>query len=311
MSRILTYNILIGGARRVDQLTRLIRSVQADVVGLVEASNPQIVEEIAQRLGMHYSLSGRGSYYSDWQIGVLSRLPIIHTQVHTRPAIFARKHLMEACVEEANGKQLTVFIIHQQSQFHRGPQSNRMRRREIREILHIMASHQGTPHLLMGDFNSLAPGETFQVSELFRYFIQQREQAKKQRARPPRPKRSMRTRVWRMVARLINISVHNRLLTPLVDIIGRLFAQGGIDLLLQAGYIDCFRQLHPHEPGFTMHAAAPVARIDFIFASPELARRLQSCNVITEGDGLYAHEASDHLPVYAEFVEASHSLPTS
>jgi exonuclease III len=50
-----------------------------------------------------------------------------------------------------------------------------------------------------------------------------------------------------------------------------------------------------------MHAAAPVARIDFIFASPELAPRLQGCEIVREGGGVLAMEASDHLAVYTDF----------
>ncbi|HLZ57623.1 MAG TPA: endonuclease/exonuclease/phosphatase family protein [Ktedonosporobacter sp.] len=305
MVRILTYNILMGGVHRVDPLARLIGSAQPDVVGLVEASNAQVVEEIAQRLGMQCRLSGRGTYRADWQIGVLSRLPILHTQVHTNLAIFARKHLMEVGVEGPDGQQITIFVIHQLSRFHRGPQSNNARRREVQEILRIMAPHQGTPHLVMGDFNSLAPGESFQVSELFRYFIGQRKQFRKQKVkqRTTSPKHNTRTTVRRFIINMIDIAVHNRLLSPLVDIVGRLFAQGGVDLLLQAGYIDCFRELHPEEPGFTIHSNAPVVRIDFIFASPELAQRLQSCTVITEGDGVQAEQASDHLPLCAEFED--------
>ena len=36
----------------------------------------------------------------DWHVGVLSRLPIVDVQVHTRPGIFTRKHLLEGNVEE-------------------------------------------------------------------------------------------------------------------------------------------------------------------------------------------------------------------
>ena len=38
MTRILSYNILYGGTSRVSELTKMIGSVQPDVVGLVEAS---------------------------------------------------------------------------------------------------------------------------------------------------------------------------------------------------------------------------------------------------------------------------------
>jgi endonuclease/exonuclease/phosphatase family metal-dependent hydrolase len=71
-----------------------------------------------------------------------------------------------------------------------------------------------------------------------------------------------------------------------------------ISPLLDAGYLDCFRALHPQEPGHTYLASAPWLRLDYVFASPALAGRLQACEVVL---GVPAARASDHLPVYAEF----------
>ena len=82
MTRILSYNILAGGKRRVDQLTNIISSAQPDIVGLVEAYNPQTVEEIAQRLGMHYRMSESYTQYYNGQTALLSRLPILETHSH-------------------------------------------------------------------------------------------------------------------------------------------------------------------------------------------------------------------------------------
>src|SRR5438309_4433225 len=105
MTRILTYNILLGGKGRVDQLAKIISFSQADVVGMVEATNPNVIEELAQRLDMQYKMSGRGTYERDWQMAVLSRLPIVYTQLHTRPDIFYRKHLLEVGLQEPDGTQ--------------------------------------------------------------------------------------------------------------------------------------------------------------------------------------------------------------
>ena len=68
--------------------------------------------------------------------------------------------------------------------------------------------------------------------------------------------------------------------------------------LLEAGYVDCYRALHPAEPGYTYLAATPWLRLDYAFASPALAARLVECDVVV-GDP--AGQASDHLPVRAEF----------
>jgi endonuclease/exonuclease/phosphatase family metal-dependent hydrolase len=68
--------------------------------------------------------------------------------------------------------------------------------------------------------------------------------------------------------------------------------------LVEAGYVDCFRRLHPEAPGFTYPAHAPWLRLDYAFASPALAGRLEGCDVIATEE---ARRASDHLPVIARF----------
>lgn len=73
-----------------------------------------------------------------------------------------------------------------------------------------------------------------------------------------------------------------------------------IRLILAAGYVDCFRALHPveQEPGYTFPADSPWLRLDYIFASPELAAGLQASGFIASSA---AARASDHFPVWAEF----------
>jgi len=40
--------------------------------------------------------------------------------------------------------------------------------------------------------------------------------------------------------------------------------------LLDAGYVDCFRKLHPKEDGFTLPSPHPQVRLDYVFATPPL-----------------------------------------
>ncbi len=68
--------------------------------------------------------------------------------------------------------------------------------------------------------------------------------------------------------------------------------------LRAAGYVDCFRALHPADDGFTMPTPAPRLRLDYLFASPPLAERLRACAVVTAPA---ARHASDHFPLMAEF----------
>ena len=68
--------------------------------------------------------------------------------------------------------------------------------------------------------------------------------------------------------------------------------------MLEAGYIDCFRRLHPRRRGFTYPSQWPWLRLDYIFASPRLAPYVDRCDVI---DTRLARRASDHLPIWASF----------
>src|SRR3954447_17583971 len=177
MIRIVSYNILAGGynlrakdTRRTHQLTKIISSVQPDIVGLVEALHPQItekptvLEEIAEKLGMRLVASSadhaRGQ---DYPMALLTRLPIVYSKIHVNPSLSDRP-LLEVCVE-AEGQQLTVFLAHLSAAFNRRWAGNHLRQREVAEILRIMAPlrAEGKPHLLMGDFNTISPGDAFRA----------------------------------------------------------------------------------------------------------------------------------------------------
>ncbi|HEV2656780.1 MAG TPA: hypothetical protein VGT82_17570, partial [Ktedonobacteraceae bacterium] len=68
-----------------------------------------------------------------------------------------------------------------------------------------------------------------------------------------------------------------------------------------AGYVDSYRRVHPQALGFTCPAAVPAGRIDFIFASPQMAERLETCYLLLDGEGVQGSAASDHLAIATEF----------
>ena len=72
-----------------------------------------------------------------------------------------------------------------------------------------------------------------------------------------------------------------------------------IGQIVEAGYVDCYRALHPQSAGYTYLSDAPWLRLDYIFASTEMAARLYACDVVT---GVAAESASDHLPIWTEFL---------
>lgn len=321
MTRIVSYNILAGGyslrengARRAPQLTQIIRSARPDIVGLVEATNPQmrqkplVIEELAENLGMQLIMGTEASYSREFQLALLTRLPVVSTRTHPRPGLLNRP-LLEVCVEEAGGQQLTVFVAHLSAAFSRQRAGDVIRQREIQEILKIMAPlrEQGKPHVLMGDFNSLAPGDSFKASALLGYVVNLDRTKRELHLAdghphldfvvPPR---------LRFLNPLLRIIPRSQLFCTLFDAAASLYApRGPIRLMYDADYADCYRRIHPRARGFTCPAGAPAGRIDYIFASPALSDRLETCYVVTEGEeGLPGSHASDHLAVAAEFGTA-------
>ncbi|GAC1616124.1 MAG: hypothetical protein NVS4B9_05560 [Ktedonobacteraceae bacterium] len=327
MTRIVSYNILAGGyslreqgSRRTDQLVRIMRSAQPDIVGVAEAINrrikepPMVIEEIAEHLGMQLVRGGDPSSYRDYQTALLTRLPIVYTRTHSRPGIMARP-LLEVCVEEANGQQLTVFVTHLSAAFNRGRGGGGVRLREVREILNIMAPlrEQGKPHVLMGDFNSMAPGEPFKASTLLKYVVQldARRRANPQLSDGHPHLNSVVPPRLRFLKPVLRFVADNAFLSWLFDGAAYLYAPRGCIRLLKEHYIDCFRQARPTERGFTCPASAPSGRIDYIFSSPELVEHLEDCYVIVEGEGLPGSDASDHLAVAAVFGSGVPLAPPS
>ena len=70
-----------------------------------------------------------------------------------------------------------------------------------------------------------------------------------------------------------------------------------IQMVLNAGYADGYRRLHPRDPGLTFPVWDPHVRLDYVFVPADKASRLLSCEVIRRSP---AHSASDHFPLLAE-----------
>jgi exodeoxyribonuclease III len=202
-----------------------------------------------------------GEANSAWHIAWLSRLPVTHSQNHQLPIL--TKTLVEIEVEW-EGAPLQLFATHLNSE--RSAQAEDHRAAEVRAILQTLlercGSHEGDES---DGTRQLLVGD----------FNARAPQA----AQPPLDSLSDDAR-----ARAEKIYAVPRLAVPLV---------------LEAGYRDSYQTQHPQEQGYTFKAWEPVARLDYIFASPEMARRLRACDRVTSD---LAAKASDHLPVWADFA---------
>ena len=152
--RLLTYNIWKGGTGREALMTQVINACAPDVVLLQEATNPSTIERIAGATGMVQWNARTGH-----SLGFMSRRPVEHHAWH-RPR-FSRHAFIEVVPA---GTRFRLFGLHLSAVHSAWTESRRMF--ELRALLRSIERYQEGPHLLAGDFNTLAPGESLDVRKL-------------------------------------------------------------------------------------------------------------------------------------------------
>src|SRR4051794_34644396 len=107
--RIVSYNILTGGEGRADPLAEVLLAQRADVIGLVEAEDPAVLERIARRLKMDYVQAvGNKSGAS----ALLSRFPIRDSINHALLQSGLSKSLLQASVIDPAGQVWNFGVVH-------------------------------------------------------------------------------------------------------------------------------------------------------------------------------------------------------
>jgi exodeoxyribonuclease-3 len=145
--RLLSYNVRFGGVGREAAIAEVIRATRPDLVVFQEAINPRVVERLSRETGLPHWGARHGH-----SIGFLSRVPLpAHQWHHPRGA---RHSFLEIVLPDGHAR---VFGLHLSAWFSRW--SERRRAREIRALLTGIAEHREGFHVLVGDFNTLAPGE--------------------------------------------------------------------------------------------------------------------------------------------------------
>jgi exodeoxyribonuclease-3 len=135
--------------------------------------------------------------------------------------------------------------------------TEQQRVRELRALMSGITRHQEGFHVLVGDFNALSPGERLDVKRM-----------------PPR----LRVLVWLSGG-------------------ARRLKQAAIQTVLDGGYVDGFRALHPDDQGFTFPTWDPHVRLDYVFLPRKYGDRIASCEVLRTPSAVRA--ASDHFPLLA------------
>lgn len=241
--KLLSYNIRFGGRGREAHLAEVIRSVAPDLVVFQEASDPRVIEKLAQATELRFWAARRAH-----SIAYISRLEITHHEWHYPAG--AKHSFLEI---QLAGTEARIFGLHLRARFSKW--SERRRAQEIQALLKGIEKHQEGFHVLVGDFNTLAPGELLDVR---------------------------RMPAW---------------IRGLVWLSGRDIQRDTIQFMLDAGYLDGYRFLHPDDKGYTFPIWDPHLRLDYLFLPTRFADRLQACEVIREPDVVV--RASDHLPLLA------------
>jgi exodeoxyribonuclease-3 len=86
-------------------------------------------------------------------------------------------------------------------------------------------------------------------------------------------------------------------LRPLLWLTGGRVRWRTIQTVLDAGYVDSFRMLHPEDPGWTLPTKNPHIRLDYVFVPHAQAGHVKMCEVVRSDP---APTASDHYPVVAD-----------
>ncbi len=242
--KLLSYNIRFGGTGRESRLADVIRAVSPDLVVFQEATDPRVIEKLSIDTNLRYWSAQRAH-----SIAYISRIKIGYHEWHY-PA--GAKHSFLEIVPE--GSAARIFGLHLSARFSKWDE--RQRGREIRNLLKGIERHQHGFHVLVGDFNTLAPGEVLDVK---------------------------RMPAW---------------IRGLVWISGRDIQRETIQVMLDAGYADGFRLLHPDVKGYTFPTWDPHLRLDYVFVPASFAAGLKACEVVDHPAGVST--ASDHLPLLVE-----------
>jgi exodeoxyribonuclease III len=152
--RIVSYNIRAGGGARARAIAAVIAGAAPDVAILQEATDPGVVEQVAAASGMAAWGARRGQ-----SLGFVSRHPPGHVEWHwPRSSRHAFLELVPAATS------LRVFGVHLAA-IH-AAWTERRRVREVAALLAAIEAARATPHVLVGDFNSLPPGDRLDVDRL-------------------------------------------------------------------------------------------------------------------------------------------------
>lgn len=147
--RLISYNILDGGVGRADPIAEILEASRADIITLLEADDPAVVERIAKRLKMDAAIFDGKSHLA----AILSHWPIQETINHALQLDAISNCFAQGTIVDPAGNRWLIAAVHLHP--HAAMIDEQIRMREIQAILQTMPEQQ--PYLLAGDFNANSP----------------------------------------------------------------------------------------------------------------------------------------------------------
>lgn len=152
--KLLSYNIKRGGGGREEALAAVINHQAPDLVMLQEATRPDVVKRLAGATGMSTAIAAPGR-----SVACISRVPI--ASHHWARPLFSQHAFLEVIPQ---GSEASIFGVHL-SAVH-SAWTERRRVHELRSLLGAASRSARAFHMLVGDFNTLAPNEAFDLTKL-------------------------------------------------------------------------------------------------------------------------------------------------
>jgi exodeoxyribonuclease-3 len=152
--RLLSYNIRFGGQNRGRKIAEVVAAVAPDIVVFQEAYTPAVIEQIAADSGM--TVVGARRAHS---IAFASKIEIADYCWHYPRG--STHSFLEIVLADNHSR---IFGLHLKPRFSKWSEAKRAR--EIRSLLEGIKQHQEGFHALVGDFNTLAPGERFNLPKM-------------------------------------------------------------------------------------------------------------------------------------------------
>ena len=155
---VMTYNICDGGQGRLELIRQVILAHAPHVLLLNEADEQETVHSLAQQLGMTYVWApGSGTKH----IALLSHVPIATWKIHNRRPI--TQALLEVELRIDSKFPVRIYGLHLLPYSMFLPYEI-ARWRTIVASLRVIQAHFHVPHLVLGDFNTIAAGESLDLA---------------------------------------------------------------------------------------------------------------------------------------------------